>query len=196
MITDINLLDFSKKYSYADYLTWSFSERIELIKGLIFRMSPAPNTAHQRISIEFTIRLYNFFIGKNCQVFTAPFDVRLAKKSKSENEIFTVVQPDLCIICDSTKIDERGCIGAPDLIIEILSPGNTTKEMKNKFEIYEEAGVLEYWLVEPNDRVILSYVLVNGKFQGLAPVTEEDILKSTIFKGLEISAKEIFLVEK
>ncbi len=192
MITDINLLDFSKKYSFEDYLNWSFSERIELIKGLIFRMSPAPNTAHQRISLELTGQLYNYFKGKSCQVFTAPFDVRLAKISQAENEIFTVVQPDLCVICDPKKLDLRGCIGAPDLIIEILSPGNTTKEMKNKFEIYEEAGVEEYWLVEPNDKIVLSYVLVNGKFQGLAPVTEEDILKSIIFEGLEISVKDIF----
>ncbi|MCP9766412.1 Uma2 family endonuclease [Lacihabitans sp. LS3-19] len=192
MITDINLLDFSKKYSFADYLTWSFSERIELLKGLVFKMSPAPNTTHQRVSWELSGRLYNYFKNKDCQTFSAPFDVRLPKGSAAENEIFTVVQPDLCVICDPNKIDERGCIGAPDLVIEILSPGNTTKEMKNKFEIYEEAGVREYWLVEPNDKVVLIYILVNGKYQGLAPVTEEDILKSTIFEGLEMPLKEIF----
>ena len=192
MITDINLLDFSKKYSFADYLTWSFSERIELLKGLVFKMSPAPNTAHQRVSWELSGRLYNYFKNKDCQTFSAPFDVRLPKGSAAENEIFTVVQPDLCVICDPNKIDERGCIGAPDLVIEILSPGNTTKEMKNKFEIYEEAGVREYWLVEPNDKVVLIYILVSGKYQGLAAVTEEDILKSTIFEGLEMPLKEIF----
>ena len=192
MITDINLLDFSKKYSFADYLTWSFSERIELLKGLVFKMSPAPNTAHQRVSGELFVNFHSYFKNKTCQLFHAPFDVRLPKESASENEIFTVVQPDLCVICDPNKIDERGCIGAPDLVIEILSPGNTTKEMKNKFEIYEEAGVREYWLVEPNDKVVLIYILVNAKYQGLAPVTEEDILKSTIFEGLEMPLKEIF----
>ena len=193
MITDINLLDFSKKYSFADYLTWSFSERIELLKGLIFKMSPAPNTAHQRISGELFVNFHAYFKNKPCQLFHAPFDVRLPKGSNFENEILTVVQPDLCVICDSNKIDERGCIGAPDLVIEILSPGNTTKEMKTKFEIYEEAGVREYWLVEPNDRVVLIYILVNGKYQGLAPFTEEDTAKSTIFEGLEIPVSELFL---
>ena len=193
MITDINLLDFSKKYSFADYLNWSFTERIELLKGLVFKMSPAPSTTHQRISWQLSGRLYNYFKNKDCQTFSAPFDVRLPKESAAENEIFTVVQPDLCVICDPNKIDERGCIGAPDLVIEILTPSNTTKEMKNKFEIYEEAGVREYWLVEPNDRVVLIYILVDNIYQGLAPITEEDLLKSTIFEGLEMPLKEIFI---
>jgi Uma2 family endonuclease len=193
MITDINLLDFSKKYSFADYISWSFNERIELFKGKIFTMSPVPNTAHQRISGELFVKFHSFFKSHNCGLFYAPFDVRLPKNSTIEKEIFTVIQPDLCVICDSNKIDQKGCIGAPDLIVEILSPGNTTKEMKNKFEIYQEAGVLEYWLVEPNDKVILVYVLVNGIYQGLAPVTEEDTLKSTTFPDLEIVVKEIFV---
>jgi Uma2 family endonuclease len=193
MITDINLLDFSKKYSFADYLNWSFTERIELLKGLVFKMSPAPSTTHQRISWQLSGRLYNYFKNKDCQTFSAPFDVRLPKESDAENEIYTVVQPDLCVICDPNKIDERGCIGAPDLVIEILTPSNTTKEMKNKFEIYEEAGVREYWLVEPNDKVVLIYILVDNIYQGLAPVTEEDLLKSTIFEGLEVPLKEIFI---
>ncbi|MFN8432046.1 MAG: Uma2 family endonuclease [Spirosomataceae bacterium] len=137
--------------------------------------------------------LYNHFKSKNCQTFSAPFDVRLPNGSEPKNEIFTVVQPDLCVICDPAKIDERGCKGAPDLIIEILSPGNSTKEMKTKFDIYEEVGVREYWLVEPKNRIVLIYILVNGKYQGLPPFTEEDIVKSTIFEGLEVPVAELFV---
>lgn len=197
MITDINLLDFSKKYSYADYLLWKFEERIEILRGKIFKMSPAPSSSHQRISTELFGGLYTYFRKSSCQIFHAPFDVRLpdSQKKNTDKDIFTVVQPDLCIICDKSKIDERGCVGAPDLIVEILSPGNTTKEMKNKFRLYEEAGVREYWLVEPNDRVIFVYVLRDGIYIGLAPFTEEDILKSEIFEGLEMSVAEIFEIK-
>ncbi len=192
MINDINLLDLSKKYSFADYLTWTFSERLELLKGKIWKMSPAPNTSHQKISREFFGVFYNYFKGSGCQLFHAPFDVRLPDKSKENQDIYTVVQPDICVICDQTKIDQKGCLGAPDLVVEILSPGNTNREMKDKFQIYEEAGVREYWLVEPNDKVILVYVLENNKFIGLAPVTEADTLKSYIFEDLEIAVDQLF----
>lgn len=197
MITDINLLDISKKYSYADYLLWKFEERIEILRGKIFKMSPAPSSSHQRYSITLLRYFFNYFQNNSCQIFHAPFDVRLpdSQKKNRDKDIFTVVQPDLCIICDKSKIDERGCVGAPDLIVEILSPGNTTKEMKNKFRLYEEAGVREYWLVEPNDRVIFVYVLREGIYIGLAPFTEEDTLKSEIFDGLEMSVAEIFEIK-
>ena len=156
---------------------------------LIFEMI----ICNQKISWELSGILYNHFKNKTCQTFSAPFDVRLPKGTEPENEIFTVVQPDLCVICDPAKIDERGCKGAPDLIIEILSPGNSTKEMKTKFDIYEEVGVREYWLVEPKNRIVLIYILVNGKYQGLPPFTEEDIVKSTIFEGLEVPVAELFV---
>lgn len=112
-------------------------------------MSPAPNRIHQKVSGELFGRFYNYFEKHKCQLFHAPFDVRLpdSKKTTEDKSIFTVIQLDLCIICDESKLDDRCGIGAPDLIVEILSPGNTTREMKNKFRLYEEAGVLEYWLV-------------------------------------------------
>ncbi|MDV7396126.1 Uma2 family endonuclease, partial [Arthrospira platensis SPKY1] len=99
----------------------------------------------------------NFFHKKPCQVFHAPFDVRLPKKGQPE--VYTVVQPDLCVVCDQGKLDEKGCMGAPDLVVEILSPGNTHREMREKYEVYEEAGVKEYWLVSPWDKTVLVYVL-------------------------------------
>ena len=135
MITDINLLDLEGKYSYADYLTWEFEESVEILKGKVFSMGATPNTSHQRISGKLSGILWQKFNNMSLNFFAAPFDVRLLDKKKStlDQEIYTVVQPDLCVICDENKIDERGAIGAPDLVIEILSPGNSNKEMKYKY---------------------------------------------------------------
>jgi Uma2 family endonuclease len=185
MITDINQLDLNKTYSYADYLTWQFQEKLELIKGKIFKMSPAPSTTHQRISRKLTGVMISAFKNHSCELFIAPFDVRLLDKKKStlDKEIYTVVQPDLCVICDETKIDERGGIGAPDLVIEILSPGNSNKEMKYKFDLYEEAGVLEYWIVNPADKTVFIYVLKENQFIGMHPLIEEDAIQSKLFQN-------------
>lgn len=190
-VTNINELDLNKIYSYADYLRWKFEERIELLKGRIFKMSPAPNVKHQRISMNLTLGLGTVFDREKCQLFSAPFDVRLPRKNSEDEQIYTVVQPDLCVICDEEKLDERGCVGAPDLIIEILSPGNSKKEMKNKFEIYEEAGVKEYWVVNPTEENVLIFVLENGRYIGLAPVVDREIT-SKIFPDLAIHTDKIF----
>jgi Uma2 family endonuclease len=194
MITDINQLDFNKTYSYADYLTWKFQERLEIFKGKIFRMSPAPSTSHQKVASNLHGILWNKFKNHSCNLFSAPFDVRLLDKKKSTNdsEIFTVVQPDLCVICDENKLDKRGAFGAPDLVIEILSPGNSKKEMKYKFDLYEEAGVLEYWIVNPEDKTFLIYVLRDDQFIGMHPLIEEDQIKSPLFPQLDFILEEIF----
>lgn len=193
-MTNIEDLDLNGTYTYADYMKWAFDETIEIIKGKVFKMSPAPNLRHQRVSINLTGVFYNYFKKYPCHLFAAPFDVRLTPLKKDKNnKIYTVVQPDLCVICDSEKLDEHGCIGSPDLIIEILSPGNTRKEMKDKFEVYQENGVREYWLVEPNDRAVFVYVLnEQGKYIGLQPYTDEDIMTSTIFPELAINLEEVF----
>lgn len=194
MITDINVLNLNKTYTYADYLTWQFSERIELIKGKVFKMSPAPNTFHQRISMKLTGLFYNFFKSHLCTLFVAPFDVRILDKTKSttDKDIYTVVQPDLCVICDENKIDDRGAFGAPDLVIEILSPGNSKKEMKYKYDLYQEAGVLEYWIVNPADRTILIFVLKDNQFIGMHPLIEEDVIQSRLFPELDFKLETIF----
>ncbi|MDO4228191.1 MAG: Uma2 family endonuclease [Capnocytophaga sp.] len=192
-ITNLNQLDVANGvYTYADYLLWKLKERVELFRGKIFAMSPAPSTKHQRISKNLNGELYLFFKGKTCQLFAAPFDVRLPKQSKKNEQIYTVVQPDLCIICEPNKLDERGCIGAPDLIIEILSPGNSKKEMKDKFELYQEAGVREYWIVHPADENILIFVLENGKYHSLPPIVRGDKANSAIFSNLIIDTEDIF----
>ncbi len=158
-IMQLSDLDLLKTYTYADYLQWKFEERIELIKGRIFKMSPAPSSAHQEIAgnIYFALKLY--LLKKQCKVFIAPFDVRLTKKSLMNEDVITVVQPDICVICDRSKIDKAGCIGAPDIIVEIISPGNNKTELQNKFEIYEENAVQEYWIVSPQDKTFFKYTL-------------------------------------
>lgn len=193
-ITDINQLDPNDIYSYADYEMWKFKERVELIKGKIFKMSPAPSRKHQEISWALARQLDKISGDKKCKMYTAPFDVRLVnfKKSKADHQIFSVVQPDLCIVCDPDKLDDRGCVGSPDLIIEILSQGNSGKEMDIKYDLYEENGVLEYWIVDPQVKNIHIYVLENGKYIGLKPLNETSILQSANFSTLTFKVNEIF----
>lgn len=156
-------LDLTKSYTYADYLKWQFSERLELIKGKIFKMSPAPGSAHQRVSGRVFLKLGNYLTGKSCEVFNAPFDVRLSR-TVNDTQVYTVLQPDVCVICDRSKIDARGAIGAPDIVVEILSPGNNKKELQIKYEVYEEAGVLEYWIIHPSERTFMKYTLINNSY--------------------------------
>jgi Uma2 family endonuclease len=194
-ITSISQLDLNKVYTYADYLKWQFEERLELIKGKVFKMSPAPSTRHQKISRNLSFFLGNIFLGLSCQYFFAPFDVRLLDRKKSiesDEDIFTVVQPDLCIICDEDKIDEKGCIGAPDLIIEIVS-GKSKREVREKFGLYEESGVKEYWIVYQDIEHIHQYKLGEGeKYEIIKIYTPDDTISSAIFPDLKIDVHEIF----
>jgi len=186
-------LDLTKTYTYADYLKWTFDERLELIKGYVFKMSPAPAEIHQRISAIVGNELYNFLKGKYCKVYSAPFDVRLVWKPKQDKEVVTVVQPDICVICDLEKIDEKGCFGAPDIVVEILSPGNNKKELKNKYEVYEEAGVKEYWIIQPQGKTFFKYVLdEKGKFQPTHLLTLGDEATSPILPGFALNLDEVF----
>lgn len=161
MITDINQLDLSKHYTYEDYLTWQFDEMVELIRGKVFKMSPAPNRVHQEVSGAIYLSIGNFLLGKSCKVYHAPFDVRLPlpPAKQKEDQIDTVVQPDICVVCDLSKLDQQGCNGAPDWIVEILSPATTKKDLTEKFELYQSALVQEYWIVHPSDGTVLTYVL-------------------------------------
>ncbi|MGN6439651.1 MAG: Uma2 family endonuclease [Agriterribacter sp.] len=196
MITQLNQLNIKKKYSYADYYSWQFNERVELIKGKIHRMGPAPSPNHQRISFELAGILRNFLLGKECEAFTAPFDVRLpdSKKSTSDKTIFTVVQPDICVICDPGKIDEKGCLGAPDWIIEILSNANTRHELQTKFALYEENKVREYWIVSPFTKSVqvFDYNDKKGKYEFRKNYVEDDKVPVGIFKNFKINLEEVF----
>ena len=191
MITDINQLDFNKTYTYADYLLWQFSERVELIKGKIFEMSPAPNLRHQTYLGNLYVILRSFLQKNKCKIFVAPFDVRLSKKRK-DKLVETVVQPDICVICDLSKLDDRGCIGSPDLIIEILSPSTKKKDITDKYELYEQNGVKEYWIVDADHQTLLKYVLQNKKYIGEKILDASENVTSTIFPDLIIELSEVF----
>ncbi len=179
-------------YTYADYLTWEIDEMVELIRGKIFRQAAAPRVIHQRISGRIFNTLYNFLEGKPCEVFSAPFDVRLPVASKRNEDIDTVVQPDLCVVCDAEKVDDRGCLGAPDLIVEILSPGNNKKDIKLKYEVYEASGVKEYWVIHPDERTLLIYTLKSGSYHSSRLFTSGDRIGSVSLPGFELDLEKIF----
>jgi Uma2 family endonuclease len=155
----------------------------------------APSRKHQGISMRLTKPFINALYQTPCKVYAAPFDVRLMRLDKGKNkEVTTVVQPDLCVICDAAKLDDRGCIGAPDLIIEILLPGNSRTEMKDKFELYQEAGVLEYWIVSPIESMVQVWKLNDeGYFIGLPPKVEGDLITTPIIPNLVVDVTDIFL---
>lgn len=193
MITDINQLDPNGYYTYQEYLTWRFKERVELLLGRIFKMSPAPGRRHQEVSGALHGELYIQCKGqKRCSLFSAPFDVRLPV-SKTEGQADTVVQPDLCVVCDAKKLDQQGCNGAPDLVIEILLPGNTSKEMKDKFELYEASKVPEYWIVDPEREYVSVYHLNDqNEYVTKKPFVAGEHIASQVFPDLELAVDVVF----
>lgn len=178
-------------YTYADYLKWDFEEIVELIKGKVFKKAAAPNRKHQEVSLNLSRILGNFLLGQKCKVYTAPFDVRFSRNPE-DRKVDSVVQPDISVICDSTKLDERGCFGAPDLIVEILSPSNSRVELQNKFELYEEFGVREYWIIHPAENTLQINVLVNGIYQPSRLFTSGQKVTSTVLPGFELDLVDFF----
>jgi len=180
-------------YSYADYLTWQMDEVVELIKGKIFKKAAAaPRRIHQQISIKLSAKLYYFLENKPYQVYDAPFDVRFPTSSQEDKKIHDVVQPDICVICDPEKLDERGCIGAPDLIVEILSPGNSKTELRHKFELYESNRVREYWIIHAETQDLLIYSLIDGKYVPSRLFTSGDMVESRVIEGFKLDLEEFF----
>jgi len=196
MITSLSNLDLTKQYSYADYLAWQFSERIELLKGYVRKMA-APTPFHQEVSMELGTYFKNYLdsMGKLCKLFAAPFDVRLytyAKSAVADKDIYTVVQPDLCVICDKSKIDKRGCLGSPDFIIEILSESNLKTDLQDKYALYEENGVGEYWIVFPIEKMIQKFLLVDNKYEIAGIFMEHNTISPTLFPDLVIDLQKVF----
>jgi Uma2 family endonuclease len=188
VVTKFSDLDLTKQYSFSDYLKWEFTERVELLRGFIHKMSPAPNRRHQTVSQRINNHFYN---SVNCAVFVAPFDVRLPIASAKKQT--TVVQPDICIICDANKLDDLGCNGAPDLIVEILSPKNSKYDTNTKFNLYQEAGVNEYWIVDIEQKMILVYTLLDGIYIGLKPASEDENVKSIAFPHFKLAVADVFV---
>ena len=192
-IDDISVLEPEATYSYADYLRWSFEERVELIKGKLFRMSPAPKRSHQEIGGDIFVVLHTFLKRQKCKVYHAPFDVRFPNKPDDPDEqTFTVVQPDICVVCDHSKLDDAGCKGAPDLIVEILSPSTASKDINEKYHLYEEHGVKEYWVVYPGEAVLEIYELQDGTYVSNGKFVREDVVASKVLPGLKLDLSEVF----
>lgn len=187
-------LDLNKRYTFADYLTWMDDTRRELIDGFIKLMSPAPKRIHQEISSNLHGFLWNYIRKKKCKIYDAPFDVRLPENGDTaDNKTYTVVQPDLCIVCDLSKLDDRGCIGAPDFIIEIISKKNPQHDTDTKFKLYEKHGVREYWIVHPQDQTVNVFVLdENGKYQFGGLYAKGQKVKVNIFDNFYIDLGEVF----
>jgi len=189
-------LDMNKRYTYADYLTWMDDVRRELFDGFVKLMTPSPTRKHQETSFKLVRCIGNYLYKKSCKIYYSPSDVRLPDKqsNKSDNKIYTVVQPDIFVVCDLSKLDDRGCLGAPDLIIEIISAKNSKRDVKDKFKIYEEHGVREYWIVNPNDENVNVFLLAqNGKYQFVSMYADDDKIPVNIFNGeFEVDLLEVF----
>jgi Uma2 family endonuclease len=175
-----------KKYTYKDYLSWDTGERYEIIDGITYAMA-SPAAIHQKVSRELTGMINEFLRGKPCEVFAAPFDVRLSPED--DNSDTTVVQPDILVVCDPSKLsDGKACKGAPDLIIEILSASSVMMDRKVKAEKYREAGVKEYWVVNSDTPEVLVNRLADGHY---VPNVYKDYVKSSVLPGLTIDLNSI-----
>jgi Uma2 family endonuclease len=182
------------RYNYGQYLKWPEGERVEIIDGTLYAMTPAPSRVHQEILGRLFNWFSNYLNGKSCKVYIAPFDVRLPKGSEADEETDTVVQPDLSVICDSTKLDDRGCKGAPDLVIEVISPGSLKHDLTVKKRLYERTGVREYWMVYPLERVILIYKLdgETGRYDDGEAYDKQTRAPVGIFPGFELDLAKLF----
>ncbi|GHV31078.1 hypothetical protein AGMMS4952_19100 [Spirochaetia bacterium] len=180
-------------YTYADVLEWDEDFRAEIIEGELFMMSP-PVRKHQEILGELSYQLATFLKGKSCKVYMGPFGVRLHPREDLRDK--TLLEPDITVICDPSKLDDCGCNGAPDLIIEILSPSTRTRDKVRKYNLYMDAGVREYWIVDPKAETVQVYVLEDGRYvaasYSVEPKVRGDTIPVTVLPGCTINLKEVF----
>ena len=159
------------RYTFADALTWGENERIEIISGQAYMMAP-PLRVHQKISGQLFRQISNYLDGKRCEVYPAPFAVRLFEEAEDRPEdVDTMVEPDITVVCDPEKLDKYGCRGAPDLIMEILSPSTRRHDLSVKYRLYERAGVREYWIVDPDNKLVSVYRLEDGRYHAAETYT-------------------------
>ncbi|MDM8541312.1 Uma2 family endonuclease [Desulfococcaceae bacterium HSG9] len=180
-------------YTYSDYLRYTEDDRFELIAGEVYDMSPAPSRRHQQISGELFRQIANHLVDRQCSVYAAPFDVRLTEADEADEECSTVVQPDISVICDHEKLDDKGCKGAPDFIAEIISPYTASKDNITKAALYEKHGVKEYWIVHPVDNIlIVRHLDENGKYTPAVFYEGQGTLKLAVLPDLEIDLDALF----
>ena len=181
------------KYIYKDYYSWDDKQRWELIDGIAYNMVPAPSADHQRISSELHRQLSNYFFGKPCEVFAAPFDVRLPETDENDDEIKTVVQPDIVIVCNKLKLDMKGCKDAPDLVVEIISPSTAKRDLDEKLKLYEKHGVKEYWVVDPSNKIVQVFKPgEDKKYRNPEVYSHEEKIKVNLFEDLTIDLTSVF----
>lgn len=169
-----------QRHTYGEYCTWPEDVRYELIEGRAYAMSPGPNRRHQELLGEIFRQIADALEGTGCRVYVAPLDVRLPRANEADDDVDTVVQPDISVVCDRSKLDDRGCRGAPDWVIEVLSPSTAGHDQILKRAVYERHGVREYWLIHPADKVVTVYQLVDGAY-GKPEISE---LKDTLPCGI------------
>ena len=181
------------KFTYKDYCGWPDNERWELIEGVAYNMSPAPSINHQRIVRKLTVTIGTFLRGNKCEMFPAPFDVFFPDyEGQDLFEITTVVQPDISVVCDPGRLVERGCVGPPDLLIEILSPWTSKKDLSEKFRLYESSGVGEYWIVDPGNLYVQTFLLQpDGTYDSGTLYQQEGNASSSILDGFLLDVKEL-----
>ncbi len=186
-------------YTYGDYLQWPEEEKLELIDGVPFLMAPAPSRRHQELIVNLLLQIGNQVEGKPCKVYTAPFEVRLPSGQEKDEDIKTVVQPDIVVVCDRSKLDERGCKGSPDWIIEVLSPGTASRDYVTKLALYEKNGVKEYWIVHPLDKIVMVFRLnTEGKYRQVEFFPSDDETSASEvagFGGVSIDLQRLFTEE-
>ena len=186
------LLAENDRYTFADCLSWPENERIELIEGEAVMMS-LPTRIHQEISGELSRQLANFLEGKKCKVYAAPFAVRLfEKEGDTPKDVDTMVEPDISVVCDSSKLDDAGCKGAPDLVIEILSPSTMRHDRVVKFNLYQRAGVREYWIIDPDEQTVLVYLLEDGRYIAKELGGAGDRVQVNVLDGCFIELQKVF----
>ena len=179
-------------FTFGDYRTWPDYERRELIDGVAYAMSPAPGFRHQMVSSELVAQLVTHLRNSSCSVLAAPFDVRLPRGHETDDDIDTVVQPDIVVVCNRNKLDDKGCKGAPDLVIEILSPSTSSKDLHEKFRLYERVGVKEYWIVHPLDRTVMVFRRAGESFGRPAMFAGEDRIEVSLLGGLVVDLNLVF----
>lgn len=187
-------LPYETRYTLADLLAWPEEERAELIDGVPVMMAP-PSRVHQEIVAELTRQLGNYLEGKRCRVYPAPFAVRLFERPGGDRpeDVDTVVEPDLSVVCDPGKLDDAGCKGAPDLVIEVLSPSTQRHDRLTKYNLYQRAGVLEYWIVSPEERTVqVSLLQPDGRYQLTEIYTGRDVAKVSVLEGCCVDLAKVF----
>ena len=180
------------RYTFADVLAWEENERIEIINGEAVMMAP-PNRAHQEAVVELTAQLHEYLKGKRCKVYPAPFGVRLFEEDGDRPEdVDTMVEPDISVVCDPSKLDDAGCKGAPDLVVEILSPSSLRHDRFTKFNLYQRAGVREYWIVDPASKSAQSFVLEDGHYTAKEFGAAGDKMKVNVLEGCVLDLSQVF----